>query len=390
MSTPKFKKPRIPSHYYIWFEPPGDSGEEILHFASERRRIKLKGHSFREFQRLVIPLLDGKHTIEEIERKVADTFDPPDLEAGLRLLADQNLLEDADSPTLPAEMLNQLAPQLNLFHEMGANSQVLQERISNAVVSVVGLGGAGASAALSLAASGVGTVRCIDALNVASADVYLSSVFCSSDLGEQRASVLAQRIEGVSPQVKVQTYTRHLESDADLLAVVEGSDFVINCLDPGQSSSVYKLNRVCLKLGITWTSCSLDGSEVALGPTIRPYETPCYLCYKMRTVSCAGNPENEFAFERFLDRRKQDDSGRRENLVFGAGIAANLASLEAIKYVSGIFQPSALGKLLVFNLFDLICTKHVVLRKPWCPACFKTPTEINAASQAPKSTQDEK
>ncbi|HST21163.1 MAG TPA: TOMM precursor leader peptide-binding protein [Blastocatellia bacterium] len=386
MSTPKFKKPRIPSHYYIWFEPPGDSGEEILHFASERRRIKLKGHSFREFQRLVIPLLDGQHTIEEIEQKVADTFDPQDLEAGLQLLANQNLLEDADRLTLPAEMLNQLAPQLNLFHEMGADSQVLQERLSNAVVSVVGLGGAGASVALSLAASGVGSIQCIDALNVVGADVYLSSVFCSSDMGKQRAPVLAQRIEGVSPQVKVQTYTQNIENDAELLAVIEGSGFVINCLDPGQSSLMYKLNRVCLQLGITWTSCSLDGSEVALGPTIRPYETSCYLCYKMRAVSSAGNPENEFAFERFLDRRKQDDSGKRENLVFGAGIAANLASLEAVKYLSGFFQLSAVGKLLVFNLFDLTCTKHVVLRKPWCPACFKT----NAASPAQKSAQDEK
>ena len=31
MSTPKFNRPRVPTHYYIWFEPPDDAGDEILH-----------------------------------------------------------------------------------------------------------------------------------------------------------------------------------------------------------------------------------------------------------------------------------------------------------------------------------------------------------------------
>jgi bacteriocin biosynthesis cyclodehydratase domain-containing protein len=91
----------------------------------------------------------------------------------------------------------------------------------------------------------------------------------------------------------------------------------------------------------------------------------------MRAVACAGNPEDEFAFERVLDKRKRDDSGKRENLASGAGIAANLASLEAIKYLSGVLPPSALGRLVVLDLLDLSCTRHAVLRKPWCPACFK-------------------
>jgi len=394
MSTLKFRKPRLPSHYYIWFEPPDDSGEEVLHFVSERRRIKLKGHSFREFQQHVIPLLDGRHTLEEIEHKVEGVFEPRDLEAGLRLLADQNLIEDSDEQTTPAGLIDRLAPQLNFFHEMGAKSHELQARLSNATVTIFGLGGAGASAAFSLAASGVGTLRCVDALNVVPADVYLSPVFCSSDVGRQRASAAARRIEASSPQVKVQTFTQSLESDADVLAAVEGSDFIINCLDPGQSSAAYKLNRVCLKLDIAWTSCLLNGAEVAVGPTVRPYETACYLCYKMRTVACAGNPEDEFAFERHLDRRKQDDSARRENVVFGAGIAANLISLEAVKHLSGFFPTSTVGKLLIFDLLELTSTKHVVLRKPWCPACFKPQTEAKAVDQAPsvsaKSTQDGK
>src|SRR3954451_17602635 len=94
-----FRKPRLPSHYYVLFERPDSKGEEVLRFVSERRKIKIKGHSFREFQQYVIPLLDGRHTLEDIQAEVADAFRPEDLEAGLQVLADQGLLEEAlDAP----------------------------------------------------------------------------------------------------------------------------------------------------------------------------------------------------------------------------------------------------------------------------------------------------
>ena len=35
--------------------------DEVLHFVSPQRRVKLKGHSFREFVQNVVPLLDGTH-----------------------------------------------------------------------------------------------------------------------------------------------------------------------------------------------------------------------------------------------------------------------------------------------------------------------------------------
>ena len=91
----------------------------------------------------------------------------------------------------------------------------------------------------------------------------------------------------------------------------------------------------------------------------------------MRAVACAGNPEDAFAFESFLDQRKRDDGGSRENLTFSAGLAANLVALEAVKQITGFVPTSAEGKVFVLDLLSLNMTKHVVLRKPWCPACFK-------------------
>jgi molybdopterin-synthase adenylyltransferase len=373
MSTPTFNRPRLPTHYYVWSEPPDASGDEVLHFASAQRRVKLKGHSFREFERYVIPLLDGRHTFREIAASVADVFDEEDLAAGLRILAEHRLLTDTDAETPAPEAPELLSPQLNFFHEMNIDPSEAQSRLRRATVTVFGLGGAGSSVALALAAARVGNLRLVDSGPVGGADRYLSNVFSPADEGEPRASVVARKAADAAPEVSVTAHAESPQNDEEVFALVEGSDFVVNCLDAGESSLAYKLNRVCLRAGIKWTSCALAGAEVVVGPTVHPYETACYLCYKMRAVACAGNPEDEFAYESFLDQRKRDDSARHENLVCGVQLAAGLASLEALKSLSaGALAPSAVGKIVVFNLLDLTSGKHVVLRKPWCPACFKT------------------
>lgn len=383
MPTHKFNRPRLPTHYYIWFEPPDRSGDEVLRFASSRKRIKLKGHSFREFQQLVIPLLDGRHTLPEIEAKVAEVFAPEDLSAGLQLLAEHHLLQDTGGDSPEADAATRLTPQLNFFHEIDLNGDEMQASLRQSVVTVLGMGGPGAGVARALAAAGVGEVRCVDALPVSDTDVYLSPMFSVADIGELRTAIVARKIAEATPEVKITANTTTPESDEDVFALIEGSNFVVNCLNQGQSSLIYKLNRACLKAKINWTSGVSAGTEVVIGPTVVPFETACYLCYKMRTVACAGNPEDEFAFESFLDRRKQDDSAQNESLVFGVGLAANLLSLETMKALSGQLSPSTIGKIVVFDLLNLNSSKHVVLRMPSCPACFKS--ENAAATKATAS-----
>jgi bacteriocin biosynthesis cyclodehydratase domain-containing protein len=355
----------------------------VLHFVSERRRVKIKGHSFREFEQLVVPLLNGRHTVEEIQQNVAHVFAPQDLEQCLALLAAQNLLhEDVNQIDTSIVNLEAILPQLNFLHEVSANAEELQGRLLRSTVTVIGMGGAGAQAAISLAAARVGSIRCMDSSPIAAADTYMSPIFSVAEIGMPRASAVAERMNACAPEVKVAVRTDAMEDDSEVLAAIDGSDFVICCLDRGQSSLAYKLNRACLKASIRWTSCTLSGTEVVLGPTVYPFETACYLCYKMRAVACSGNPEDEFSYERFLDRRKQDDSGKRENLVFGAGLMANWLGLEAMKEVSGVAEPSALGAIVAFDLLRFSCTKHVVLRKPWCPACFKAEPNGQPESKA--------
>ena len=78
-----------------------------------------------------------------------------------------------------------------------------------------------------------------------------------------------------------------------------------------------------------------------------------------------------FAFEKMLDRRKQDDSFQRENLVSVRALPRRCPLPQSLrKFTPGFTPVPTRGKVVIFDLLELSTSKHVVLRKPWCPACY--------------------
>jgi len=363
------RRPLLPSHYSIWFDPPDRDGDERLHVVSESRSITLKGYAFREFCELVVPLLDGTRTVATIATQTADTFAAEDLEAMLDLLASHGVVVEAPDDGLALTAAERMAPQRNLFAEI-APGEPLQRRLGAATVTIVGLGGAGPAAALALAASGVGTLRFAEPLTVASTDVYFSPFLGLESIGSGRVRRMSELVQAGAPETKVIAFDDPNDSEDGVRRLVAESDYVLSCLDPSQSNLMFKVNKVCLTEDIPLIYCALSGAEVIVGPAIRAGRGACYMCYRMRSVAAAGNPESAFAYERELDRRHRDDGGRRENLVFSAGIAGNLMASEVVKELSGLAAQSLVGRILVIRLTDLRTDHHAVLRKPGCPVCF--------------------
>jgi molybdopterin-synthase adenylyltransferase len=371
MPSTELRKPLLPSHFFVWFDPPDEAGDEVLHVLSERRSLRLKGRAFREFTRQVVPLLDGRHTLEEIQTATASVFRPEDLIECLEFLYAQGVLVDAEAEGARylAPTGERMAPQLNLLHELAPGVD-MQARLERATLAVIGLAGAGAATALALGAAGIGAVRCVDAMPIAASDVYLAPFLGLDAVGNGRAASVARMLQRAAPEVRATAIDAPLQSEADILSAIAGADLVVCCLDAGQSNLIFKLNRVCLASGTRWIACALSGLEIVVGPGIHPGRSACYMCYRMRAVACAGNPEQAFDHERRLDKRKQDDSGRRENLVFGANMAAGFVGTEVIKELTACAEPSLTGRLLTVRLTDLTIERHTVLRKPWCPACY--------------------
>jgi bacteriocin biosynthesis cyclodehydratase domain-containing protein len=369
--TFSIKKPKLATHLYVRLGSSDDSGKDVLFFNSERRQIKLEGHRLKQFYEVVIPLLDGHHTINEIQERCSHLFRSEDLNRSLWLLTEHNLLQDADQDSLTEETCVQLAPQLNFFHELKLSVQETQNRLAKSSLTIFGMGGAGAAATLALAGAQVGTIRCVDALPVSPSDPFVAPAFSTESVGRPRAEVIASAISALTQRVNAIPYTNTLETDDDVFRTIEASDFVVCCADRGLASLFYKVNRACLRARVRWMACSVSAFEGIVGPTIEPFKTACYLCYQMRAAACAEHPEEAVSYLEFLDARKQDDTRVRENHAFSAGVIGNLVGLEAFKALTGVIQPSTLGHIIVVDFLNLSSSKHLVVRKPWCPACFE-------------------
>jgi bacteriocin biosynthesis cyclodehydratase domain-containing protein len=363
-----FQNPLLPDCFLTWTEPPDENGEEQYHIVSWRRFLTLKGHSFREFSREVVPRLNGRTGFDRICEEVADIFDRKDLEAALDMLGEQGIVVEGepDEAKLPVR----LNPQLAWLGETAPEGRAAQRRLTAARVVLFGAGGPGASAARSLAAAGIGRLLVVDSSEVLDADPYFSACYRVADVGRPRAEVLAAALAPLAPDCEIRADTVRPDSPAAIAATIEGASYVLCCLDSGELNLALKLNRACRDLGMRWLAGGMEGLDLVVGPGFSGDDSaPCYMCWRMREVACAANPEARFALERHLDRQRRDLSGRRENLTVGADIVGGLMAAEVLSVLTGAGQPVLDGRFLVVELPGLRQDKHTVLRKPGCPVC---------------------
>lgn len=105
------------------------------------------------------------------------------------------------------------------------------ERLENARVLVVGVGGVGGYAAEMLARSGVGHICMIDADEVALSNINRQPVAMHSTVGMPKVVLYASRFHDINPQADIHTLHAFLTPDniAELLS--EDYDFVIDAID---------------------------------------------------------------------------------------------------------------------------------------------------------------
>lgn len=84
-----------------------------------------------------------------------------------------------------------------------------QEKFSQAVVAVCGLGGLGSNIAIALARAGVGTLILTD-FDVVDLSNLHRQQYSLSQLGQPKAAALAETIRGINPYVAVRTHTTRI------------------------------------------------------------------------------------------------------------------------------------------------------------------------------------
>ncbi|MGX1544211.1 TOMM precursor leader peptide-binding protein [Streptomyces adustus] len=124
------------------------------------------------------------------------------------------------------------------------------------------------------------------------------------------------------------------------------------------------LDRELRERGLPWLPVKLCGVEPWVGPVFRHHEGPCWACLAPRL---RGHRRSEWPLQQRLGL---DRPPGRPVAALPAGllIAANLASLEAAKWLAGARHPGQ-AAVFTFDTTDLGARIHPVTRRPQCHVC---------------------
>jgi len=223
-----------------------------------------------------------------------------------------------------------------------------QERLLNARVLIIGMGGLGSPAALYLAAAGVGTLVLADDDQVEVSNLQRQIVHRNDAIGLPKVESAARALRDLDPGVDVEIVAERLSGER-LAAQVRDVDLVLDATDNFRTR--YAINDACWAAGkplVSGAAIRWEGQVAVFDP--RSGAAPCYRCLypdgSDQALNCA-------------------DNGVIAPLV---GIIGSCQALEAIKILCGVGDTLA-GYVLYFDAQHMDWRKLRLRPDPDCPTC---------------------
>lgn len=219
-----------------------------------------------------------------------------------------------------------------------------QRRLKGATVLVSRIGGVGGSAALQLAAAGVGRLILAHGGELRLNDLNRQLLMSSAGIGRPRVELAEARLRDLNPHVELVTVNSNI-SEANAAELVSRCDLIVSAAP--LFSERLLLNREAVRQRKPLVDCAMYELDGRL-TTIIPGRTPCLACLYPEV------PVN----------------WKREFPVFSAvsSTVGSLAGLEAIKVLAEIGEP-LLGRLLLLDLRSMNFQAVPIARRAGCPVC---------------------
>jgi molybdopterin/thiamine biosynthesis adenylyltransferase len=219
-----------------------------------------------------------------------------------------------------------------------------QRRLKGATALVSRIGGVGGTAALQLAAAGVGRLILAHAGNLRRNDLNRQLLMHTDGIGQPRIQQAEQRLRALNPHVVIETVAENI-SETNVVALVARCDVVVSAAP--LFSERLLMNREAVRQHKPLVDAAMYDLEGRL-MTIVPGETACLACLY---------PE-------------APPHWKREFPVFSAvaSTVGSLAAMEAIKLIAGLGEPPA-SRMLVFDLRTLSFRTIHNTRRQDCEVC---------------------
>ncbi|MCG6869600.1 MAG: molybdopterin-synthase adenylyltransferase MoeB [Gammaproteobacteria bacterium] len=227
-----------------------------------------------------------------------------------------------------------------------------QQRLLDARVFVVGMGGLGSPAAMYLAAAGVGHLAINDFDRVDASNLQRQIIHRTSDIGSGKVESARDTLREINTGVRVTAIGWQLEG-GELDAEVDKADVVLDCSD--NFPTRFALNAACVARGTPLVSGAAIRAEAQI-VTFLPADpqSPCYRCL-------------------YEEGDESAETCAAEGVVAPlVGIVGSMQAMEAVKIIVGAGR-TLCGRLLLLDALTMAWRELRLPRAPDCPVCSRRP-----------------
>ncbi|HEY1854752.1 MAG TPA: TOMM precursor leader peptide-binding protein [Solirubrobacterales bacterium] len=350
------RKPRIKPTT----EPIGSpDGNLYLHRPSARSDIRIEQPG--EDDRRLIEALDGSRTLEQLHAE----FGAEKVDDTLSQLQELEVVEDAADDELiePGER-QRFESQLRYFSDVGGGPtpSECQEKLREAKVAVLGVGGLGGWTAWALACVGVGEMWLIDGDRVEASNLNRQILYTEADIGLLKVEAAAARLRAFNTSIRVTASARRLESQVEIADFIAGADIVVDAADWPPHEIERWCNAACFEAGIPYITMSNILPLARVGPLYVPGQTGCFACQE--TAYRREYPNFDVAVE-----ARTGKQATVATLGPACGIIGGQVGMEVLHHLTGIAVPSTLGCGHIYDLRTMEVERERVVPEPDCPVC---------------------
>lgn len=225
-----------------------------------------------------------------------------------------------------------------------------QQRLAQARVLIIGLGGLGSPVAMYLAASGVGHLVLVDFDHVELSNLQRQVIHGSPDIGRNKVDSARDRIAALNPGVRVSTHA-WVPDEEELAAEIARATVVVDATDNFETR--FTLNALCWRAGKPLVSGAAIRMEGQVG------------------VFDPGNPDGGCYRCLYTDESGEGEACSQVGVLAPLlGIIGSVQATETIKLIVGTGRTLS-GRLLVLDALDMEWRSLRLSRDPQCPVCGK-------------------
>lgn len=350
-------RPRLKTTTEVFTSP---DGELCLLRPSDDADLMLEGAG--PLGRELVMRLDGRSSRSVLD----DEFGAETVAELVEVLDGEDLLEDASAyDRLPAEERGRYDRQLRYFADLapaGVSAPDCQARLRDARVVVLGVGGLGSWAALSLACCGVGELTLYDGDTVELSNLNRQVLYSPDDIGRPKAAAAAAAIRRFNPGISVVSHERALAGREELRLAVRGASCVVDAADRPAHDIERWVNEACFAERVPYITMSHFPPFARVGPLYVPGETGCFQCQER------AYRRSYALYDHIVDQRRGAPSPAATLGPVCAFVGGQVA-LDVVHQLTGLCAPASRGMVRVFDTRTLEVSNEPVPRDPHCEVC---------------------